>query len=263
MRKPLLFIFIAVIAFNVPASAQSGCEGVPEFVTELRTIFSRFPAKPNSDNEADTMLKGLENSDPRLLRDATSISKRYTLFNDDQRVCVANHLLATPASNDRDVFFWIQHIAKRIPYPLRSPEFKKGLGMHFDISQGAADLGAGSETYSAAARALLSFTAGHKGHSTGGRWRGMAGVSTYYYDTDFHVFFNPRVEYRIKDFALGDLATIGNLKAIIDANIGNSVIAGAGIGAEFHFAGIQLLYQRQDKGHNSHFLVGLFIRAFN
>lgn len=262
MKKIFILLIPLMLISLTYVSAQSTCDGIPEFVTELRQVFSSFPPAPASDDEADAILKHLEQSDPALLRKATSTSKRYILLNADQRVCVASQFMATPSGNDGDVNFWFQHIAKQIPYPLRSPEFRKGFGLHIDLNHGVADLGVKTESYSAAARALLSFTAGHKGHSTGGRWRAMAGASTYYYDTDFHFFFNPRVEYRIKDFALGDLATIGNLKAIVDVNIGNSVIAGAGVGAEFHFAGIQILYQRQSEEHNSHFLVGLFIRAF-
>jgi hypothetical protein len=260
MSKTSFLLGVVLAVSIIRADAQNQCEGVPGFVEELRELFAKFPTKPSSNAKADSLLAEMNKTDPRLLREATVLAKRYTLLNEDQRVCVANQFLMAPVAVDRDVNFWFDHVSKRIPYPLRSPEFPKGFGLHLELSQGAAGLGGGAETYVAAARALLSFTAGNRGHHTGGRWRGLAGVSTYYQNTEFLFFFNPRVEYRIMDFALGDLATIGNLKAIVDANIGETTIIGAGLGAELHVAGIQLLYQRQRNEPYSYFLVGLFFR---
>jgi hypothetical protein len=94
---------------------------------------------------------------------------------------------------------------------------------------------------------------------TGGRVRILGGVSTYYFERKFLWFANPRLEYRITDFGNG-LATVGNLKAIVDTNFGKTWIAGAGVGLELHNFGVQLLYERQGRQKSSHILVGLFYR---
>ena len=87
----------------------------------------------------------------------------------------------------------------------------------------------------------------------------MGGISTYYYETEFNFFANPRVEYRVRDIG-NKLTTFGNLKVIIDGNFGETWIAGAGIGVELHNFGVQVLYQRQGEVKSSHLLVGLFYR---
>lgn len=258
------YILIFIIGISIPrVVAQIPCQGVAGFVDELRQVFSKFPPKPRNEATADSILSELRNIDSRLLHNATVLSKKYTLLNADQRTCVVNQFLAAPADSDRDVNFWFDHVSKRIPYSLRSPEFRRGFGVHVDISQGAVGLGTASESYSAAARALLSYTVGKGGQDTGGRWRGLFGLSTYYEYNGFLFCINPRVEYRIKDFALGNLTTIGNLKAIVDTNFGDATIVGGGLGAELHVGGIQILYQRDLDVSQSYILIGLFIRAFN
>jgi len=140
-----------------------------------------------------------------------------------------------------------------------SPEFHKGGGVHFDINQGVADVGKTSESYSFAARVLLSFTLPKKGKESGGHWRIMIGPSYYHTNVNSMILLNPRIEYRLLDIG-NDLTSVGNLKLIADTNFGERSIVGGGIGLELYHFGAQILFQGQNEDKSSHILMGLFYR---
>jgi hypothetical protein len=261
--KYAFIFFIALCALPISATGQSECRSkVGEYITRFKAALQNFIPDPGTDEDRNRYLESLRqtnvqlyNSVEQLSLEAKTNSERDTLW----LPCFQQEFLnIDPGPMDGNIILWSAHLFKRFTaFDFESPEFERGIGIHVDANQGAADLGRDSEAYSFAARILLAYTFSKS--VSGGRFRILGGVSTYYFDKDFLWFVNPRVEYRIRDIG-NELTSFGNIKAILDANFGETWIAGAGIGVELHKFGVQLMYQRQGETKKSHILVGLFYR---
>jgi hypothetical protein len=262
MRIIIVLSFIQYFTLE-PAIGQSNCRlKTEEYITRFKSAISKLPADPGTDVERDQYLDSVRLNNPEFYNRIARLSMeaQTNIKRDDSWLpCFQQEFLnVNPTAQDETIIRWSAHLFKRLlTFDFRSPEFEKGVGIHLDASQGAADLGRQSEAYSFAARVLLAYTFSNE--VAGGRVRILGGVSTYYFERRFLWFANPRLEYRIVDLG-NDLATLGNLKAILDANFGKTWIAGAGVGLELHNFGVQLMYQRQGRQKSSQILVGLFYR---
>jgi hypothetical protein len=235
---------------------------VGDFISRFKAALQNFISDPGTDEDRNLYLESLRqnnlqlyNSVEQLSREANANAEGDTLW---LRCFQQEFLNIEPGPMDENIIRWSAHLFKRFTaFDFDSPEFERGIGIHVDVNQGAADLGRDSETYSFATRILLAYTFSKR--LSGGRLRMLGGVSTYYFDRDFLWFVNPRVEYRFRDIG-NELTTFGNIKGILDANFGKTWIVGAGIGVELHNFGVQLMYQRQGEIKKSHILVGIFYR---
>ncbi len=268
MTASLKYIVVWVLLASVlvlQVDAQTACKSKVEgYILRLKGALQNFIPDPGSDAARDQYLQSLRQINPGLYDKVRRLSLEAKEKMDEDASWLAcfqqEFLNIQPSDKDENMILWSSHLFKRfVTMDYISPEFERGIGVHVDINQGAADLGKSTEAYSFAGRLLLSYTFSKERTGTGGTVRLMGGISTYYYDSEFNFFANPRVEYRIKDLG-NKLTTFGNLKVIIDGNFGETWIAGAGIGVELHNFGVQVLYQRQGKVKNSHLLVGLFYR---
>ena len=258
------FIFsLALCSLTISATAQSECRSkVGEYISRFKAAFRNFIPDPGTDRDRNLYLESLRRSNVQLYNyveqlsiEAKANAERDTLW----LPCFQQEFLnIEPGPMDGSILLWSAHLFKRFTeFDFDSPEFERGIGIHVDLNQGAADLGRDSETYSFAVRILLAYTFSKR--LSGGRFRMLGGVSTYYFDRDFLWFVNPRLEYRFKDIG-NELTTFGNLKGILDANFGTTWIVGTGIGLELHNFGVQIMYQRQGEIKKSHILVGIFYR---
>ena len=258
----ICFVSFSLLVF-VPASGQSDCNSkTGNYIKRLKDALQSFMDDPGNDMQRDQYLASLRQSHPKAYNLVERLSKEANVNMQQDSLwlqCFQQEFLnVNPTDKDENIIRWSAHLFKRfIAFDFISPEFETGFGIHVDANQGAADLGKKSEAYSFAARVLMAYTFSKE--RSGGRFRILGGVSTYYFDNKFSWFANPRLEYRIRDIS-NDLTTFGNWKAIVDANFGKTWIAGAGIGLELHHFGVQLLYQRQGDVKDSHLLVGVFYR---
>jgi hypothetical protein len=258
-----VILFSLTFLFLNSVNGQPNCRPkVEDYIIRLKTALHHFIPDPGNDAERNRFLQALQESDQQiysvvegLSREAQANMSRDTTW----LLCFQQEFLKVqPGPRDENIISWSSHLFKRfVPLKFVSPEFERGIGIHVDVNQGAADLGSQTEAYSFATRVLLGYT--FASSQSGGRYRLFGGVSTYYFDSRFHWFANPRLEFRIKDVD-NKLLTFGNIKAIVDANFGETWIAGGGLGLELHNFGAQILYQRQGEQKSSHLLVGLFYR---
>ena len=258
-----IFFSIVFIGISVQCIGQPDCvEKTGDYIMRLKGALASFIPDPGNDKERDQYLETLRHRNPlgyqlieRLSKEANLQMQRDSLW----LSCFQQEFLnVNPSSEDENIIRWSAHLFKRFSkLELVSPEFEKGFGIHLDVNQGAADLGQDSEAYSFAARILMAYT--FSKDTSGGRLRILGGVSTYYFDSRFSWFVNPRLEYRIIDIG-NELTSLGSIKAIADANFGKTWIAGVGVGLELHDFGIQVLYERQGEIKSSHLLVGIFYR---
>ena len=245
--------------------AQESCKPkVEDYILRFKTALQNFIDDPGSDAARDQYLQSLRQINPGLYDkiERLSLEAKNNMDRDASWLaCFQQEFLNVHTTdNDENIILWSAHLFKRfVTLEYISPEFERGVGVHVDASQGAADLGKSTEAYSFAGRVLISYTFSKERTATGGNFRILGGISTYYYENEFLFFANPRVEYRISDIG-NKLTTLGNLKAIVDGNFGDTWIVGGGIGVELHNFGVQVLYQRQGDDKNSHLLVGLFYR---
>lgn len=259
----IIYFVIALTLVCVPASGQPDCTTkTGNYIKRLKDALQNFIDDPQSDAQRDQYLESLRQSNPKAYNLVERLSKEANVNMQQDSLwlqCFQQQFLnVSPTEKDENFIRWSAHLFKRfVAFDFISPEFESGLGIHIDANQGAADLGQKSEAYSFAARVLMAYTFSKE--RSGGRLRILAGVSTYYFDSKFSWFANPRFEYRIRDIG-NQLTTFGNWKAIVDANFGKTWIAGAGIGLELHSFGAQLMYQRQGDVKDSHLLVGVFYR---
>jgi hypothetical protein len=263
-RLTKVFIISSLLSLmSAPLAGQPDCSvKVENYLRRFKSALQNFIPDPGSDAARDQYLNSLNQDNPQLYGSVVQLSmeanrnmRRDALW----LSCFQQEFLSVePSADDEKIVLWSAHLFKKFAaFAFLSPEFEKGIGIHVDASQGAADLGADSETYSFATRILLSYTFSNE--VSGGRFRVLGGLSTYYFDRKFVWFANPRLEARITDIG-NDLTTFGNIKAIVDANFGKTWIIGAGIAVELHNFGVQMMYQRQGETKNSHILVGLFYR---
>ncbi|HEY3405622.1 MAG TPA: hypothetical protein VGK59_19700 [Ohtaekwangia sp.] len=263
--KYITLLMIGWLCSVVIVQAQTNCvDKVGAYIRELKSALVNFIPDPGSDEARNAYLLSLKKINPDVYRQAVKIVQEgeASRKKDDAWLpCFQQEFFnIDPSAADTDISLWMAHIAKSvIELDFTSPEFRKGFGVHLDINQGVADLGQKTEAYSFSTRALLAYTFGKDGKSSGGRWRTLTGVSMYYQNTDFLWLINPRIEYRLLDIGV-DLTNIGNLKLIADANFGDTWIAGGGFGLELSSFGMQMLYQRQGEDHSSHVLLGVFYR---
>jgi hypothetical protein len=259
----IIYIVIVLLLVVVSASGQSDCRTKTEnYIKRLKDALQNFTDDPGIDAQRDRYLESLRKNNPKAYNLVERLSKEANVNMQQDSLwlqCFQQEFLnVSPTEEDENIIRWSAHLFKRfVAFDFVSPEFETGFGIHVDVNQGAADLGQKSEAYSFAARVLLAYTFSKE--LTGGRFRILGGVSTYYFDNKFSWFANPRLEYRIRDIG-NDLTTFGNWKAIVDANFGKTWIAGVGIGLELHNFGAQLIYQRQGDIKDSHLLVGVFYR---
>ena len=254
---------IVFIGISIQCMGQPDCvEKTGDYIIRLKGALASFIPDPGNDNERDQFLETLKHSNPQQYQRIGRLSKEANLQMRQDSLwlsCFQQEFLnINPSSEDENIIRWSAHLFKRfIEFEFLSPEFERGIGIHLDANQGAADLGRDSEAYSFAARISMAYT--FSKDASGGRLRILGGVSTYYFDSRFLWFINPRVEYRIVDIG-NELTSLGSIKAIADANFGKTWIAGVGVGLELHDFGIQLLYERQGEIKSSHLLVGIFYR---
>ena len=228
----------------------------------LKAAVASFIPDPGNDRERDQYIEALRRTNPDGYQSIERLSKEANLQMQRDSLWLScfqlEFLNINPSPQDENIILWSSHLFKRFAeHEFISPEFERGFGIHFDASQGAADLGQDSEAYSFAARILMAYT--FSKDKSGGRLRILGGVSTYYFDNRFLWFINPRVEYRIIDIG-NELTSFGSIKAIADANFGKTWIGGIGVGLELHNFGVQLIYQRQGEIKSSQLLVGIFYR---
>jgi hypothetical protein len=261
----IIYFVIALLLVCVPASGQPDCTTkTGNYIKRLKDALQNFIDDPGNDTERDEYLESLRQNNLKAFNLVKSLSIEAIVNMQQDSLwlqCFQQEFLnVSPTEKDENIIRWSAHLFKRfVAFDFISPEFEPGFGIHIDANQGAADLGQQSEAYSFAARILMAYT--FTTERTGGRFRILGGVSTYYFDSKFSWFVNPRLEYRVRDIG-NDLTTFGNWKAIVDANFGKTWIAGAGIGLELHSFGAQLIYQRQGDIKDSHLLVGVFYRFF-
>jgi hypothetical protein len=259
-----LILFFKLCAFT-SSEAQTTCkQSVTDFLKKWKPALAELGNDPASDAKRDEHLVEISQTDPALYKKLVKLAgegQKISATDPQWPECYQQEFgNVTPNDNNVSLSLWAAHLFKRFSITaFISPEFEKGLGFHLDANHGAADLGSTTETYSLAARALISYTFANTSTGTGGRVRMLAGVSTYYQNTDFILFVNPRLEFRIADVA-NKITSLGNVKAIIDANFGETWIIGGGAGLELHNFGLQLLYQRQGDDIDSHLLLGIFYR---
>lgn len=264
MNLYLTSAVILLLTVSVRLSAQPGCERVDPYIRELKTALRKFIPDPGSDKARDKYLAKIKDEDRALFREATRLGIDAGRKDSAWISCFQRRFIEVEGGDDdAGLALWAAYLFKRFSYSqFVSPEFRQGFGIHLDVNQGVADLGKDSEAYSFTGRVLLAYT--FKGKSTdnihsGGRVRLLGGVSTFYAESRFDWYANPRLEFRLLD--IGGLTSFGNVKAIVDANIGDTWIIGGGLGLELaQCAGLQVMYARQGAGRSSHLQIGVFYR---
>jgi len=263
--KFLLTVLILSSALSSIAQIDSCENKVKGYIINLKTILEKFIPDPGSDDARQVYIESIQKINPALFSKAQKlVNEGNSKMNNDSKWlrCFQNEFTRiNPSSQDLSTLNWFAYLAKQTTAEFVSPEFANGFGFHIDVNQGVADVGKKTETYSFAARGLLSYTFKNfkANKSSGGHSRVLFGISTYYQNNKFLLFANPRYEYKIRDIG-NKLTSIGNLKFIADANVGDTWVIGGGLGIELYNFGLQLLYQRQTNDLSSHILTGLFYR---
>ena len=194
----------------------------------LRNLKNTFPANYEKVVKAARQLKDLSSAE------------------EDRFICFLNTLREeTTFYNFRE---WVTYFRGTLPSDdFLSPEFTKGWTLLTTLGQGAADLLRDSESYTASLRFQMGYTFAR--NESGGHLRGLLGVSAYYQGNGAQLFFNPRLEIRLKDIE-ASLASIGTIKLITDVNVKkNCFIGGIGPGVELGPLHVDVLgaYQTGEK----------------
>lgn len=150
-------------------------------------------------------------------------------------------------------------VSLRVKSAYRSSQFCRGFRFHLEGGLGVANLGKTSESFYSTLRALVSYTFAPTDPATAGdpalkncngRFRLLTGLSEAYVSRAGITQGLLRAEIRLRDIKTEELGALANIKLILQGSQGitrHMTSYGGGIGLEFEFGGLNLLYERHNR----------------